>query len=71
MLVLSFREGESVTLTDTASGRVIRVIVDRVNPRHPEQINLAFHDSARHFEIQRERRRPTCESSSMTPPAGT
>jgi len=64
MLVLKRKEGQWVEITHH-SGDVLRIRVCRIeggNPGGPGQLNLAFDDDARHFEIERpERKRRQAE----------
>jgi hypothetical protein len=62
MLVLKRKEGQWVEVTHR-SGEVLRIRVCRIEPGMPGQLNLAFDDDARHFEIERpERKRRLAEA---------
>jgi hypothetical protein len=55
MLVLKRKEGQWVEITHR-SGDLLRIRVCRIEPGQPGQLNLAFEDDARHFEIERPER---------------
>ncbi len=55
MLVLKRREGQWVEITHK-SGDTIRIRVYNIRSRYPGQLDLAFEDEARNFEIQRPER---------------
>jgi hypothetical protein len=63
MLVLKRKEGQWVEVTHK-SGDMIRIRVYRIREGFPSQLDLAFDDDARNFEVQRPERRPA------TAPAG-
>lgn len=72
MLVLKRKEGQWLEVTHR-SGDVLRIRVCRIEPGIPGQLNLAFDDEARNFEIERpERRRraldPATPSVQLVPP---
>lgn len=69
MLVLKRKEGQWVEVTHR-SGDVLRIRVCRIEPGMPGQLNLAFDDDARHFEIERPERKRRAEeqASGETPP---
>ena len=56
MLVLKRKEGQWVEVTHR-SGDVLRIRVCRIEPGMPGQLNLAFDDDARYFEIERPERK--------------
>lgn len=55
MLVLKRKEGQWVEVTHR-SGDVLRIRVCRIEAGMPGQLNLAFDDDARHFQIERPER---------------
>ena len=73
MLVLKRKEGQWVEVTHR-SGDVLRIRVCKLEAGTPGQLNLAFDDDARHFEIERPERRhqhpgpvvPTSETSQQS-----
>ncbi|WP_435017770.1 hypothetical protein TA3x_005390 [Tundrisphaera sp. TA3] len=68
MLVLKRKEGQWVDVTHR-SGDVLRIRVCRIEPGMPGQLNLAFDDDDRHFEIERpERKRRPLEVELSAPP---
>ena len=56
MLVLKRKEGHWVDILHK-SGDLIRVRVYNIREGYPSQVDLAFDDAARNFEIQRPERR--------------
>lgn len=56
MLVLKRKEGQWVEITHK-SGDKIRIRVYRIREGFPSQLDLAFDDDARNFEIQRPERK--------------
>ena len=56
MLVLKRKEGQWVDVTHR-SGDVLRIRVCRIEPGIPGQLNLAFDDDPRNFEIERPERK--------------
>lgn len=68
MLVLKRKEGQWVDVTHR-SGDVLRIRVCRIEPGMPGQLNLAFDDDARHFEIERpeRKRRPAGDEGDAAP----
>ncbi len=56
MLVLKRKEGQWVEITHK-SGDKIRIRVYRIREGFPSQLDLAFDDEARNFEIQRPERK--------------
>ena len=56
MLVLKRKEGQWVEVTHR-SGDVLRIRVCKIEGGTPGHLNLAFDDTARHFEIERPERR--------------
>ncbi len=69
MLVLKRKEGQWVEVTHR-SGDILRIRVCRIEPGMPGQLNLAFDDDARHFEIERpeRKRRPSDAGHDEGPP---
>jgi len=63
MLVLKRKEGQWVEITHK-NGDKLRIRVYRIREGYPSQLDLAFDDDARNFEIQRpERKLRTMESA--------
>jgi hypothetical protein len=56
MLVLKRKEGQWVEITHK-TGDKIRIRVYRIREGFPSQLDLAFDDDARNFEIQRPERK--------------
>ena len=56
MLVLKRKEGQWVEITHK-SGDKIRIRVYRIREGFPSQLDLAFDDDARNFEVQRPERK--------------
>jgi hypothetical protein len=56
MLVLKRKEGQWLEITHK-SGDKIRIRAYNIRARFPGQLDLAFEDDARNFEIQRPERR--------------
>ena len=57
MLVLKRREGQWVDIIHK-DGDVIRIRVYRIREGNPGDLDLAFDDDARNFEIRRPERKP-------------
>ena len=57
MLVLKRKEGQWIDITHR-SGDTLRIRVYNIRSGYPAQLDLAFDDDARHFEIQRPGRKP-------------
>lgn len=58
MLVLKRKEGQWVDVIHTASGDTLRIRAYRIREGSPSQLDMAFDDEARNFDIQRPERRP-------------
>jgi hypothetical protein len=56
MLVLKRKEGQWVEITHK-NGDKLRIRVYRIREGYPSQLDLAFDDDARNFEIQRPERK--------------
>jgi uncharacterized protein Veg len=56
MLVLKRKEGQWVEITHK-NGDKLRIRVYRIREGYPSQLDLAFDDEARNFEIQRPERK--------------
>jgi len=74
MLVLKRKEGQWVDITHK-NGDTLRIRVCRIREGYPGQLDLAFDDEARNFEIQRPERKPRgtdpeTESTSSIPVPG-
>jgi hypothetical protein len=52
MLVLKRKEGQWIEITHR-SGDVLRIRVYNIRSRFPGQLDLAFADEGRHFEVRR------------------
>ena len=59
MLILRRREGQWVTVTHSQSGDTIRICVNTIRKRIKGQVDLAFDDQPRNFQVTREERKPT------------
>jgi hypothetical protein len=55
MLILRRKEGEWVNITHTSGDR-LRIRVYNIRARYPGQVDVAFEDECRNFEIQRPER---------------
>jgi hypothetical protein len=66
MLVLRRKRGSWVEITHAASGDVIRIKIHLVIPS-TGRVDLAFEDDARHFQIDREERKPIPSPSDYDP----
>lgn len=67
MLVLKRKEGQWVEVTHR-SGDVLRVRVYQIEDGKPGNVNLAFDDEARNFEIERPERNRK-EPTQCSPPS--
>ena len=68
MLVLKRKEGQWVDIIHK-NGDKLRIRVYRIREGYPSQLDLAFDDEERNFEIQRPERRPRLEASEIAPEA--
>ena len=66
MLVLKRKEGQWVDIIHK-NGDKLRIRVYRIREGFPSQLDLAFDDEERNFEIQRPERRPRLEAPEITP----
>jgi uncharacterized protein Veg len=66
MLVLKRKEGQWVEITHK-NGDKLRIRVYRIREGYPSQLDLAFDDEARNFEIQRPERRQRMLESAVAP----
>jgi hypothetical protein len=66
MLVLKRKEGQWVDIIHK-NGDKLRIRVYRIREGFPSQLDLAFDDEDRNFEIQRPERRPRLEAPETTP----
>jgi len=66
MLVLKRKEGQWVDIIHK-NGDKLRIRVYRIREGFPSQLDLAFDDEERNFEIQRPERRPRLEDAEITP----
>lgn len=58
MLVLKRKEGQWIEVVHAASGDMLRIRVYNIRDRDPKQVDLAFDDDARNFNINRPERKP-------------
>ena len=69
MLVIRRKEGQWVDILHEKSGDTLRIRTYNIRSRHPGQIDLAFEDDARNFQIERpERGVPPTASGGREPP---
>ncbi len=68
MLVLKRKEGQWVDIIHK-NGDVLRIRVYRIRDGYPGQLDLAFDDEARNFEIQRPERKPRPTDQVLEPAA--
>ena len=68
MLVLKRKEGQWVEIIHK-NGDKLRIRVYRIREGYPSQLDLAFDDEERNFEIQRPERRPRLEAAEVAPEA--
>ena len=66
MLVLKRKEGQWVDIIHR-NGDVLRIRVYRIREGYPGQLDLAFDDEARNFEIQRPERKPRPDALVIEP----